>query len=141
MRPLHVLLVTYSFPPAGGVGVLRAASLAGHLPAAGLSVDVLTAANAAAVGSDKALLKNIPAEVHVHRTFTLDLPFSLKKRVKQLVSGRVNSVERRFGSDRSTRYPQTNSAGAASARIRKLPGFRSLIIARASSSPAAQLTL
>ena len=38
----------------------------------------------------------------------------------------MNSVERRFGSERSTRYPQTSSAGAASPRIRKSPGFRSL---------------
>lgn len=86
MRPLRVLLVTYSFPPAGGVGVLRAASLARHLPAAGLSVDVLTAINAAAVGSDEALLKSIPAEVTIHRTLTLDLPFSWKKKLKQLIS-------------------------------------------------------
>jgi glycosyltransferase involved in cell wall biosynthesis len=53
-------------------------------------VDVLTAVNAAAVGSDKGLLKDIPEEVKIHRTFTLDLPFSLKKKLKQLVSGRAS---------------------------------------------------
>ena len=33
MSPLNVLLVVYAFPPAGGVGVLRAASLARYFPA------------------------------------------------------------------------------------------------------------
>lgn len=75
--------------------MLRAASLARHLPASGLSVDVLTAANAAAVGSDTALLKTIPAEVNVHRTFTLDLPFAWKKRLKQLVSARSRPAKDR----------------------------------------------
>ena len=52
MSLLNVLLVTYSFPPAGGVGVLRAASLARYFPAEGIRLDVLTTRNASAVGSD-----------------------------------------------------------------------------------------
>src|ERR1019366_7491465 len=73
MNNLNVLLVPYTFPPAGGTGVMRAASLARYLPAEGIRLDVLTARNASAVGSDFALLKEIPAEVTVHRTITLDL--------------------------------------------------------------------
>lgn len=88
MNDLNVLLITYSFPPAGGTGVMRAASLARYLPAEGIRLDVLTARNASAVGSDSALLKEIPAEVTVHRTLTLDLPFGLKKRLKELIAGR-----------------------------------------------------
>jgi glycosyltransferase involved in cell wall biosynthesis len=95
MTTPRVLLVTYSFPPAGGVGVLRAASLARHLPAAGLSVEVLTAANAAAVGSDEALLRQIAADVKIHRTLTLDLPFAWRKRLKQWLSGRKKTTNRR----------------------------------------------
>jgi glycosyltransferase involved in cell wall biosynthesis len=87
MNPLHVLLVTYSFPPAGGVGVLRAASLARYLPAEGIRLDVLTARNASAVGSDPTLLKEIPPEVNIHRTVTLDLPFGIKKGIKRLIAG------------------------------------------------------
>jgi glycosyltransferase involved in cell wall biosynthesis len=86
MRLLNVLLVTYSFPPVGGVGVLRAASLARYLPAEGIRLDVLTARNAAAVGSDHALLKDVPTEVTVHRTATLDLPFGIKKGIKKLIT-------------------------------------------------------
>lgn len=88
MKPLNVLLVTYSFPPAGGVGVLRAASLARYLPAEGIRLDVLTTRNASAVGADTALLKEIPPEVSVYRTTTLDLPFGVKKWIKKLISGR-----------------------------------------------------
>jgi glycosyltransferase involved in cell wall biosynthesis len=83
---LNVLLITFSFPPAGGVGVLRALSLAKYLPENGIHVDVLTARNAPAVGKDLALLRQVPESVTVHRTWTLDLPFWLRKTVKKLVS-------------------------------------------------------
>jgi glycosyltransferase involved in cell wall biosynthesis len=86
MKPLNVMLVTYSFPPVGGVGVLRAASLARYLPAEGIRLDVLTTRNPSAVGTDSGLLKEIPAEVEVHRTLTLDLPFGLKKAIKKLIT-------------------------------------------------------
>ena len=87
MKPLNILLVTYSFPPIGGVGVLRAASLARYLPAEGIRLDVVTARNASAVGADPGLLRDIPPEVTVHRTTTLDLPFGVKKRIKTLIGG------------------------------------------------------
>jgi hypothetical protein len=86
MKFLNVLLITYSFPPAGGVGVLRAASLARYLPSAGIRLDVLTTRNAATVGADSALLRDIPSEVTVHRSLTVDLPFAVRKRLKHLVS-------------------------------------------------------
>ncbi len=111
MNDLNVLLVTYSFPPVGGTGVMRAASLARYLPAEGIRLDVLTARNASAVGSDAALLKEIPEEVTVHRTLTLDLPFSLKKKIKSLIAGR--------------RPPAANSASTAAAGK---PGFLKRVI-------------
>jgi len=87
MTLLNVLLVTYSFPPVGGVGVLRAASLARYLPAEGIRLDVLTTRNPSAVGADSTLLQEIPSEVKIHRTITFDLPFGLKKAIKKLISG------------------------------------------------------
>ena len=101
MNRLNVLLVTYSFPPAGGTGVIRASSLARYLPSEGIRLDVLTARNASAVGTDHALLKAIPGEVTIHRTFTLDLPFGIKKRLKRLVAG--------------ARPPSSQGAGTAQA--------------------------
>jgi len=87
MNRLNVLLVTYSFPPAGGTGVIRASSLARYFPAERIRLDVLTTRNASAVGTDRSLLKEITSEVTIHRTFTLDLPFGIKKRLRRLVSG------------------------------------------------------
>lgn len=87
MSFLRVLLVVYAFPPAGGVGTLRAASLARYLPAEGIRLDVLTTRNPSSVGLDYSQLHDIPPEVTVHRTRTLDLPFALKKRLKSLIIG------------------------------------------------------
>jgi hypothetical protein len=87
MSRLNVLLVVYAFPPAGGVGVLRAASLARYLPAEGIRLDVLTTRNPSSVVMDSTLLREIPPEVAIHRTFTLDLPFGLKKWLKRMITG------------------------------------------------------
>jgi glycosyltransferase involved in cell wall biosynthesis len=84
---LNVLLVNYTFPPVGGVNVLRVASLARYLPAHGIRVDVLTTRNPSSVGTDPSLLNDVPAEVTVHRTITLDLPFGVKKTIKRLLTG------------------------------------------------------
>ncbi len=84
---MNVLLVTYSFPPAAGVGVLRAFSLAKYLPGNGIHVEVLTARNAAAVGRDPGLLAELASGVVVHRTWTLDLPFGLRKAIKMRMAG------------------------------------------------------
>ena len=86
-NPSVILLITYSFPPVGGTGVIRAANLARYLPEEGIHLDVLTARNASAVGNDAAFLKDIPDTVTVHRTVTLDLPFGIKKRIKNLIAG------------------------------------------------------
>jgi glycosyltransferase involved in cell wall biosynthesis len=97
MSTLNVLLVAYLFPPGGGVGVLRAASLARYFPAEGIQLDVLTARNASAVGADPGLLNEIPAEVRIHRTVTIDLPFGLKKRIKGLITGAKKNSDKSAG--------------------------------------------
>src|SRR6201996_4141583 len=93
MEPLNVLLVSYVFPPVGGTGVMRAASLARYLPAEGVRLDVLTTRNPAAVGTDPTLLKDIPPSVTVHRTLTLDLPFGVKKGLKRFVKRGKSSAK------------------------------------------------
>jgi glycosyltransferase involved in cell wall biosynthesis len=87
MKPLKVLLVVYAFPPAGGVGTLRAASLARYFPFENIQLDVLTTRNPSSVGMDYSLLKGIPPSVTIQRTTTLDLPFGTKKRIKRLLAG------------------------------------------------------
>jgi glycosyltransferase involved in cell wall biosynthesis len=88
MTQLNVLLVTYAFPPAGGVGILRAASLARYFPEFDIRFDVLTTRNPSSVGADDSHLRDIPAEVTIHRTMTLDLPFGVKKWLKRMLSGK-----------------------------------------------------
>ena len=93
MSKLNVLLVTYAFPPAGGVGILRAASLARYFPEFDIRFDVLTTRNPSSVGSDDSHLRDIPAEVTIHRTMTLDLPFGVKKWLKRTLSGKQKATK------------------------------------------------
>ena len=68
--------------------------------------------NASAVGSDSTLLKEIPAEVNVHRTVTLDLPFGIKKRIKRLITGAKPSADTASATAaRQAEFPQESSAG------------------------------
>jgi len=91
---MKLLLITYSFPPAAGVGVLRAHSLARYLPESGVQVEVLTARNAAAVGQDASLLQQLPAGVVVHRTWALDLPFAVRKFIKRQLARKGEQAQK-----------------------------------------------
>ncbi len=93
------------------MGVLRAVSLAKYLPQNGMRVDVLTARNAPAVGKDLSLLKQVPAEVTVHRSWTLDLPFAQRKLIKKLVSGTRNHLPSTEGSSNGERNPVAKFLG------------------------------
>lgn len=79
-RP-RLLIVAYAFPPAGGITVMRALSLAKYLPEAGFDVHVLAARNPAVPVRDPALLAHVPPSVALHRAFTPELPFYLRKRL------------------------------------------------------------
>jgi glycosyltransferase involved in cell wall biosynthesis len=81
-----ILIVTHVFPPAGGVPVQRPLSFAKYLPQSGYDVHVLTARNAAAPVMDPSLLRHVPASVTVHRSFTAEPPFALRKLALRLAS-------------------------------------------------------
>jgi glycosyltransferase involved in cell wall biosynthesis len=69
----RVLIVAYHFPPiAGSSGVLRALKLCRYLPENGWQPTVLTASPRAYERTDGGQLGEIPADVHVMRTFALD---------------------------------------------------------------------
>ena len=91
-----VLLVSCYFPPAGGIQVQRALSIARYLPQHGFDVFVLTG-RAAVPTSDPELLKLIPKEVEVHRTWTLEPPFYLRKKLWSRVSRPDSSSAARPG--------------------------------------------
>ena len=75
-----ILLISCYFPPAGGIQVQRALSLARYLPQNGFKVFVVTA-RASVPTVDPGLVDLIPAGVQISRTWTLEPPFNIRKRI------------------------------------------------------------
>jgi glycosyltransferase involved in cell wall biosynthesis len=82
----QILIVSYLFPPAGGISVQRVLSLARYLPEQGLEVHVLSAWNPTTPTIDRSLLQQVPASVRVHRTFTPEVPFQVKRTIWRWLS-------------------------------------------------------
>ena len=82
----RVLLISYVFPPVGGIMVQRVLSFARYLPDHHLDVFVLTCRNPATPVYDEALAALVPAAVRVARAFTPEPPFYLRKKVWALFS-------------------------------------------------------
>jgi hypothetical protein len=82
----RVLLVSYLFPPAGGISVQRMLSMAKYLPQYSFDVHVLAARNPTTPTIDPALVTQIPPSVRVHRTLTPEVPFQIKRRIWSLLS-------------------------------------------------------
>ncbi|MDZ4166722.1 MAG: glycosyltransferase [Coriobacteriia bacterium] len=69
---MRLLLITYEFPPKGGVGVQRPLNMARYLAEAGWDVTVLTVADPPASVRDETPLANLPASVRVERAWSLE---------------------------------------------------------------------
>lgn len=76
-----ILLISYLFPPVGGIGVQRALSLAKYLPRCGFEVHVLKATGAGGPVLDPELTKQIPPVVQVHGAFTPEIPFRIRQKM------------------------------------------------------------
>lgn len=87
MPKLKLLIINYLFPPAGGITVQRAVSLAKYLPGHNFEVHVLSAGNAATPVKDPQLLRHVPAHVRVHRSFTPELPFAMQQKLWGMIGG------------------------------------------------------
>jgi len=81
-----LLIVSYLFPPNGGIAVQRALSLAKYLPDNGFEVHVLKGRNAASPANDPSLLQHIPPSVRVHDAFTPEIPFNVRQRILKFMS-------------------------------------------------------
>jgi glycosyltransferase involved in cell wall biosynthesis len=81
-----LLLISYLFPPVGGIGVQRALSLAKYLPGQGYDVHVLQARNAAGPVLDPSLLKHVPPVIALHSAFAPEIPFQLRHQLWKLLS-------------------------------------------------------
>jgi Glycosyl transferase 4-like domain len=72
-RLRRILLIAFHFPPmAGSSGIQRTLSLVRYLPGLGWEPVVLSANPRAYEGTADDLLREIPPQVHVERTFALD---------------------------------------------------------------------
>src|SRR5215813_481087 len=87
MRPRRLLLISYLFPPAGGVGVLRALAYARYLSELGIEVWVLAARNPSTPVMDPQLVRQIPPSVHVEYTWTPEVPYAWRDRAWKWVAG------------------------------------------------------
>lgn len=71
-----VLILTYYWPPAGGPGVQRVLKFAKYLPQFGWSPVILTVKKGEYPAIDETLLKDVPEDLIVYKTPTLE-PFAL----------------------------------------------------------------
>jgi glycosyltransferase involved in cell wall biosynthesis len=76
-----VLLITYMFPPSGGVGVQRALAYARYLPEHGCKLTVIAARHSAMPVSDPSLLAAVPESVGVVRAFNPEPPYAVREKV------------------------------------------------------------
>jgi glycosyltransferase involved in cell wall biosynthesis len=77
----NVLLLTYMFPPAGGIGTPRALAYTQYLPRPGCRLSVLAPTNPALRDRDPDLDRLIPADVVVHRAWNPEVPMSMRDRI------------------------------------------------------------
>jgi len=77
----NILLLTYMFPPAGGIGTPRALAYSQYLPREGCRLSVLAPTNPALRDHDPGLGRLVPDDVTVHRAWTPELPMSFRDRL------------------------------------------------------------
>ena len=86
----NVLLISYLFPPAGGIGVPRAVSYTKYLPAHGCEVSVLTARWPATPVKDPNLGRQVPVGTAIYRAFNPEVPYALRDSIwKQISQPRI----------------------------------------------------
>ncbi len=79
MDTLRALLVTYVFPPTGGVGTERVRKLAKYLPAHGVVPSVLTALNPSVPLIDKSTERDIAPGLEILRARTFEPSYAVKQ--------------------------------------------------------------
>jgi glycosyltransferase involved in cell wall biosynthesis len=84
-----ILIISYLFPPVGGIGVQRALSLAKYLPRCGFEVHILKATNAGGPVQDPELERQIPSGVRVYAAFTPEIPFQIRQKLWSKLAGKT----------------------------------------------------
>jgi len=88
----RVLIITYLFPPSGGIGPPRYVGYTRHLPAHGCEVSVIAPKNPHTPLYDPALLKQVPPQTRVHRVFCPSVPYFLRDRIWKKISGKTDGA-------------------------------------------------
>src|SRR3989339_715680 len=89
------LIIAYFFPPMGGGGVQRTAKFVKYLTGAGIEPVVLTVTPRTYSINDDSLMNDIPENVRVYRTFSLEPSGQTKKfRAEYSVSGKAGILKR-----------------------------------------------
>ena len=76
----NALIITYYWPPAGGPGVQRVLKFVKYLPRFGWNPIILTVENGEYPARDESLISEIPADIKVYKTKTLE-PYGIYKRL------------------------------------------------------------
>lgn len=85
--PRNVLIITYLFPPSGGIGPPRYVAYTRYLPNYGHRVHVLTARNPNTPLYDPALLDQVPPATKIYRVFNPDVPYAFRDRMWKRITG------------------------------------------------------
>lgn len=102
----RVLMISYIFPPMGGVGVQRTLKFVKYLPENGWNPQVLTVKTPRFTLLDEDLLTEIPNSIAITRTHAALLPHQIPWRIRELISRWILIVDEQVGW-----YPFATSAG------------------------------
>jgi len=94
----NVLIVSYTFPPTGGAGVQRISKFVKYLPTYGWNPIVLTPSNPSVPLKDESLLQDIPKEIKIYKSKTLEPSIKIKHKLassknKNLKSGILSYIK------------------------------------------------
>lgn len=83
----RVLIITYLFPPSGGIGPPRYVAYTRHLPAHGCQVSVITARKPNTPLYDPGLIKAVPPATKIFRVFNPDVPYGFRDAIWKALTG------------------------------------------------------
>ncbi len=93
----RALMISYLFPPMGGVGVQRTLKFVKYLPEFGWEPQLLTVHPPKAGLRDESLLKEVPANTHITRTAAILPSQRLPWRVREFISRWLLTVDEQVG--------------------------------------------
>lgn len=96
-----VLVASYTFPPVGGAGVQRVSKFVKYLRQFGWEPEVLTTLNPSVPLIDEGLLSDIPDDVVIHRTKTLEPSYSFKAKLSSASRQKPSALSRLKGALKS----------------------------------------